>query len=1136
MRPQSIFHYTFRCVMFIGLYLLLRSNAFGQPTNDFVPKINIPTSPEAALLGKFGDIPIGYYTGTADVSIPLYTLKEGAVEIPITLRYHGSGIKVEDQATWVGLGWDLSPEGSIIQEVRGKIDDNDGPVTCTYADYPLFLQRFYELQDNGYLFLPQWGRSTAPNSCMITTITNPPPPYPWSNSYEDPYCLIDQFLRGVSQPDIYHYSFNGHTGKFYINPTTQQIVVIEKNDQVYFQKVSYNLIKATTLDGTVYSFGDIETASGGVVTEYTGKSYKISNIQLPTGKSVSFTYTDNMYTEQLFRQSAELIWFTGLPVSDDYAYTIHNKKTLSQITSTDAIVNFNLSARDDINVESTDNLKKLSSIDITSRLSNKKIKTIEFTHSYFPYNSTGVVYNSYISAHPDAFGKRLKLDAVKEIGYDDAGLPLTTKPPYQLEYDMSVTMPMKVSFAKDFWGYYNGEPNNKLLPDLEYFDYFFQPEYEVINYTLTYPYAGANRYTDNTKAGAYLLKKVNYPTGGYTEIEYEPNSFNNQFIPDKSKNVHKIYSVQDHSLGGTTTQLFKLSRAVTISFDNYIRNGIGNPNQVTPLTYDQMAGCYIRFSKVKTVNGNLVETVIKQWDLTEVLNTEFTANGGKHWQENRRVEFDPDPDPTFYYQIKVVFPDNLNNNLFLTSAGVTCQISYYDNTGVDITESKQCGMRIRSIKNYTETGNLATHKQINYYEGKLLNKFRPLSVYKASHLDNSYVTDGQSFEHIAFYKKITVSGNDFGTAGGNLIGYGKVEEIELANGISTNGKNAYYYLNTENKTQQGCPGIPNLHNGLISKKEVYDNLNIKKQETNYQYIPLLPFPAKFMGINIVKLSTGSKIPCGNYSSPVQGITTQYYSNPGQPYNTSEYGYSAYTINAEYNKPGTVTTIEYAGGGNALTKTETYTYNAEGSVKTVTTVNSKGENMVTKNFYPNDYMIDPYIDDYMDRKHITGTPVIVEQYKGTTLLSRQRTVYGLYSNVGTVLPQYIYSQKGNSPEELRVTMDACDDKGNPTQYTMQNDIPVSIVWNADKTLPIARIENATYASLLALPNGLNSDFRTSLPNARVTTYTYKPLVGVATMTDVNNKTSYYEYDAYGRLVVVKDQDGNIIKTYDYHYKQ
>ncbi len=53
-------------------------------------------------------------------------------------------------------------------------------------------------------------------------------------------------------------------------------------------------------------------------------------------------------------------------------------------------------------------------------------------------------------------------------------------------------------------------------------------------------------------------------------------------------------------------------------------------------------------------------------------------------------------------------------------------------------------------------------------------------------------------------------------------------------------------------------------------------------------------------------------------------------------------------------------------------------------------------------------------------------------------------------------------------------------------------------------------------------------------ARMTTYTYKPAVGMTSQCDINNHATYYEYDGFHRLATVKDQDGNIIKTIDYHY--
>jgi hypothetical protein len=54
-------------------------------------------------------------------------------------------------------------------------------------------------------------------------------------------------------------------------------------------------------------------------------------------------------------------------------------------------------------------------------------------------------------------------------------------------------------------------------------------------------------------------------------------------------------------------------------------------------------------------------------------------------------------------------------------------------------------------------------------------------------------------------------------------------------------------------------------------------------------------------------------------------------------------------------------------------------------------------------------------------------------------------------------------------------------------------------------------------------------------AQMTTYTYSPLVGISSQCDVDNRISYYTYDGIGRLFVVKDQDGNILKTVQYHYQ-
>ena len=63
---------------------------------------------------------------------------------------------------------------------------------------------------------------------------------------------------------------------------------------------------------------------------------------------------------------------------------------------------------------------------------------------------------------------------------------------------------------------------------------------------------------------------------------------------------------------------------------------------------------------------------------------------------------------------------------------------------------------------------------------------------------------------------------------------------------------------------------------------------------------------------------------------------------------------------------------------------------------------------------------------------------------------------------------------------------------------------------------------------------DGNLQDALPNALITTYTYKPLVGIATMTDPRKVKTEYDYDTFGRLKKVT-QAGKEIEWYDYRYK-
>jgi hypothetical protein len=54
-------------------------------------------------------------------------------------------------------------------------------------------------------------------------------------------------------------------------------------------------------------------------------------------------------------------------------------------------------------------------------------------------------------------------------------------------------------------------------------------------------------------------------------------------------------------------------------------------------------------------------------------------------------------------------------------------------------------------------------------------------------------------------------------------------------------------------------------------------------------------------------------------------------------------------------------------------------------------------------------------------------------------------------------------------------------------------------------------------------------------ALMSTVAYQEGVGKVAECDANNRLIYYEYDALGRLKVLRDQNKNIIKSYEYNYK-
>jgi len=67
------------------------------------------------------------------------------------------------------------------------------------------------------------------------------------------------------------------------------------------------------------------------------------------------------------------------------------------------------------------------------------------------------------------------------------------------------------------------------------------------------------------------------------------------------------------------------------------------------------------------------------------------------------------------------------------------------------------------------------------------------------------------------------------------------------------------------------------------------------------------------------------------------------------------------------------------------------------------------------------------------------------------------------------------------------------------------------------------------------NGIIDELRLyPATNVQMTTYTYTPLIGINSQCDANNRITYYEYDRFNRLMLIRDQDKNILKQFCYNY--
>jgi len=184
---------------------------------------------------------------------------------------------------------------------------------------------------------------------------------------------------------------------------------------------------------------------------------------------------------------------------------------------------------------------------------------------------------------------------------------------------------------------------------------------------------------------------------------------------------------------------------------------------------------------------------------------------------------------------------------------------------------------------------------------------------------------------------------------------------------------------------------------------------------------------------------------------------------------------------------------------------------------------------------NEYLVEAIRNDYSIITNVAGATVA----KQTGYEKTQLTAPVLYSAFAGNTDAYYAPQVAMS---FNANIDL-------VSQHQTNNVSYNYLWGYNHRFPVAEVmgsDAGTVAGLVdqnvldnppddqTLRTELNK-IRTALAGTKalVTTCTYDPLSGMTSKTDPAGRTTYFEYDAMGRLMDVKDLNGNIIKTYQYH---
>jgi len=1099
---------------FLGGIFAIKATAQTQPYS--VLDNTHPVSPSAWQFVKYTELPVSEYTGMPNISIPLYTIEEDGVKVPLDLTYHAGGIRVNEDASWVGLGWDLQV-GSIVQQVN-DIDD----FSATTRERPDFYSTSQPIEFP-YKYMYCYNSPACSYGCSGPLSINPVTRNegfliytqyiaPFNGDYPSSTVSGNDFFGGYhyvdgidSEPDIFTANFMGHSIKFVLDWATNNIVVLNKKG--YQVTRAGDIFKILVPSGEEYDFAlkntiQSQSASDNLTGGTTGSDWQpssiiwmLTKIVTKNHQTITFNYNVPTQTYDCFPTATDKRLIVSLvnsapPGVDPVSYcltgfvnngistvTLHTQSTsrenyitLSSITFPNGEVDFSTdNNRSDLMAGS-----KLNGITVLNT-SSQAIKSYTFNYDYFDAYTVGGNTFSVGTTYGSTGLYRLKLNSV---------LDNTTGGTYTFTYN-STLLPAKNSYAVDYWGFYNGQTSNtSLVPNASQ---FVSTSANIDKSALGNN--GDNHSANINYAQADILQQIKYPTGGSVNFTYELNQFSNYWVPDfansnntiSSGNGLRIKSVvhrdinnsqlgeTDYSYGGGLA-ILPVSMFRTFSYTSIYPGNINTANSVVAdLNYSvneiNMTGLFSA-SPFSSVNGVGYSTVTK---------TEVDNSGNPKGKEVSN-----------YY--------NTVDLTFNSTVGGLSQIDATLPAYKDVTTFENGSLQ--SVYDY-DSNNVLLKKVENTY----------------SNVNSPIYYGARVFGYTSLVRWNNIAGTGVDqqvVIPQNMVGYYPIFDFETL--LSTTTETDYYGTQSKVKTTTNSYDD---YNQIESVSVVNSDQNTSS--TSYSYPYSNPFTTNSVLLDMIAQNRLSDI------VEMHKAVMPYSSSPHQVYsfkrNFKEVG--------SLIVPGDDNVDRYT----PLNLTTTTTYDQ---------YDSSNGNLLQ---YTDKGVSSSIIYDY-------GSNYVVATVKNATMSNAAYTSFeadgkGNWSYSGTPVSDAT-APTGNKAYSLAAgtisigNLDVTKTyvvsywSKNGAQTVNGNTSPVQGVTLNGYTYYEHTVTSDSGGNLTVSGTGTIDELRLYPREAQMTTFTYQPLVGITSQSDPSGKISYYEYDASMRLMDVRDQNKNIIKAYCYNY--